>query len=136
MQFNPKKIDVTLAPSALHLNTMRHLLKDTKIKLSAQNLCQYGNGAYTGETSAAMLQDMGVKWVTIGHCERRKLFGETDQVVAQKVKQAVDHDLNTVVCIGETLTERVQRKTDFVNSRMLTAIAEEIDDWSRVSIAY
>lgn len=96
----------------------------------------YGNGAYTGELSAEMLKDAGINWTIIGHCERRKLFGETDEVVAKKVKQAADHGINSIVCIGETLTERVQRKTDMVNSRMLSAIAEEIDDWSTVSIAY
>lgn len=70
-----------------------------------------GNGAYTGEVSAEQIKDFGLQWVIIGHSERRKLFSETNEVVAKKVERAQDAGLNSIVCIGETLEEREEGST-------------------------
>lgn len=79
--------------------------------MSAQNISQFKNGAYTGETSAEMLNDLGIKWVILGHSERRHVFGESDKVVGEKVKHALDHNLQVIACIGEKLDEREGGKT-------------------------
>lgn len=83
-----------------------------------------------------MLVDAKVNWAILGHSERRHVFGETDEVVAQKTKRALDHGLSVMACIGEKLDERESGKTDEVNARQLAAIREHVEDWSKVVIAY
>ena len=101
-----------------------------------QNLSLTGNGAFTGEHSAEMIKDAGIKWTLTGHSERRTLYGETDQDVAKKTKVAIDHGFTVLACIGELLEERESGKTKDVNNRQLNAIREECDDWSNIVIAY
>ena len=81
-------------------------LKDCRISVGAQNLHQESHGAYTGEVSAAMLADAGVKYVIIGHSERRQYCEETDALVARKVTAALEAGLHAIVCVGETLEQR------------------------------
>ena len=136
MSFNQSKVDVVVAPNFMHLAGAQAALAGSQVQLSAQNCSLYGNGAYTGETSAAMLKDFGLGWVILGHSERRHVFGESDQVVAQKVKIALENDLNVMACIGEKLDEREAGQTDAVNARQLAAIREEVTDWSKIVVAY
>merc|ERR1712137_187096 len=95
-------------------------------------------GAWTGETPAVMLKEMGVNWVILGHSERRQYCGETSQIVAEKTKFAVDAGLSTITCIGEKLDEREAGITFDVIARQLTPIAEalSLQDWSNVVLAY
>jgi triosephosphate isomerase len=108
------------------------------VEVSAQNISQFKNGAYTGEISAEMLVDMGIKWTILGHSERRHVFGESDKVIGLKVKQALDHKLQVIACIGEKLEEREAGKTKDVNERQLSAIRELISEnhWASIVIAY
>ena len=84
------------------------------VKVGAQNMSQHKVGAFTGEISAGMLRDLFVHFVVLGHSERRSLFGETDAVVNQKVRAAIDASLTPIVCIGETLEERDAGKVEQV----------------------
>ena len=86
-------------------------IKGSKIKLGAENVAWADNGAFTGEISADMLKEIGVEYVIIGHSERRQYFGETDESVNARLKQALKKDLKPIVCVGETLAEREKNKT-------------------------
>ena len=82
------------------------------------------------------MNDFGVEWTILGHSERRHVFGESDKVVGEKVKIALDHKLKVMACIGEKLDERESGRTREVNERQLNAIRELVPDWSDVVIAY
>lgn len=135
LKFNPAKVEVVVAPTALHLPTVQSVIGNN-VHVATQNLSLTGNGAFTGEHSAEMIKDAGIKWTLTGHSERRTLFGESDQDVAKKTKIAVDHGMTVLACIGELLEERESGRTKDVNTRQLNAIREECDDWSNIVIAY
>lgn len=136
-KFQPNKVEVVVAPSTIHLLTAKQALASSQVQVSAQNISQYKNGAYTGELSAEMLNDAGVNWTILGHSERRHIFGETDAVVGDKVKHALAHKLKVMACIGEKLEERESGQTRAVNERQLKAILDKIgDNWADVVVAY
>ena len=98
--------EVVICTPFVDLNEALSVLKNTNIKVGAQN-CHYKDcGAYTGEISPSMLKSMGVEYVIIGHSERRNYFNETDIAVNQKVKAAIDAGLKVIICVGETLEQR------------------------------
>ena len=136
LAFDTSKVEVVVAPSTLHIAGVQQALAGTSVQLSAQNCSATGNGAFTGETSAIMLKDFGLPYVILGHSERRHIFGESDEVVASKVRAALDQDVSVMACIGEKLDERESGQTDAVNARQLSAIREKVDDWSKIVIAY
>jgi triosephosphate isomerase len=106
--------DVVIAPPFTDLRTLQTLTESDKIPiaLAAQNCHWKDNGAYTGEISPPMLAKLNVAYVIVGHSERRQLFGETDEMVNDKVKAVVHHDMRPIVCCGETLEEREAGSTD------------------------
>lgn len=108
------KVNMAICPPYTALDRVSSLLKGKEIALGAQNLSDKKFGAYTGEISAAMLLDLGVKYVIIGHSERRQYCFETNELVNRKAKLALDAGLFPIVCIGETLSEREAGKTDNV----------------------
>jgi triosephosphate isomerase len=137
--FNPSKAEVVVAPSAVHLTLVQQALKanaSNHVQLAAQNISIYKNGAYTGETSAEMLNDLQIIWAILGHSERRHIFGESDKLIGEKVKVALAHNLKVMACIGEKLDERESGKTKDVNERQLNAIREQVENWDNVVIAY
>jgi triosephosphate isomerase (TIM) len=97
-------------------------LKGTAIAWGAQNLSEHAQGAYTGEVSAAMLTDLGCRYVLVGHSERRQLYGETDAQAAAKFAAAQGAGLRPIFCIGETLAERDAGRTEEVVARQLDAV--------------
>ncbi len=98
---------VVCAPFVMLPQALRSF-RDCRISVGAQNLSDKKSGAYTGEVSANQLKDIGVKYVIIGHSERRTLYGETDALVSAKVKAALGAGLIPIVCVGETLEQREQ----------------------------
>ena len=106
-----EKVEVMIAPTFLSLSQVWQVIKNTPVKLGAQNLYFEKQGAFTGEISADMIKAAGAEYVIIGHSERRQYFGETDVSVCKKIKAAIAVGLKPVLCIGESETEREQEKT-------------------------
>lgn len=104
---------VILGPPFTALATTLEAVRGTNIIVSAQNMHFEEKGAFTGEVSPTMLQDLGVTHVILGHSERREIFGETDELVNKKVASALAHDLTAILCVGETLDQR--DAGDFLN---------------------
>ena len=113
-------VDVVLIPPFTALANASPLVMDSySIKLGAQNMSPHKSGAYTGEISAAMLRELFVRYVVIGHSERRQLFGETDQSVNAKLQAVHEATLKPIFCVGETLLERDGGKVEEVLTRQL-----------------
>lgn len=134
-----KDADIVIGCPAIYLEcTKAHL--PSHMQAAAQNCYKVNSGAFTGEISPAMISDVGVKWVIIGHSERRAIFGESDKLVAEKVGFALDNSLKVIACIGETLEEREAGKTFEIVEKQLHAIAEcvkkDAERWKNVVVAY
>ena len=135
---NTDKVDVVFCVPAIDIIPGAEAIKGTKIALGAENMYFEESGAYTGEISPAMLTDAGVKYVILGHSERRQYFAETDETVNKKVKKALEHDLIPIMCCGETLEQREKGITiDFIRTQIkcgLNGISK--DDITKVVVAY
>jgi len=137
----PLESEVVIAVPSIHLLSVKQSVR-SDISIASQDVCvNPGYGAFTGEISAAMLVDSGVKWTLTGHSERRVGFGfpgETSEVVARKTKTAIAAGMWVIACIGEQLSDRQAGKTMDVCSEQLSAIAAALtpEDWSKVVIAY
>ncbi|MDR0719890.1 MAG: triose-phosphate isomerase [Treponema sp.] len=127
-----------VAPSFTLLETVGGIIKGTNILLGAQNCASEEQGAHTGETSVLQLKDLGVDAVILGHSERRHIYKEDDALINKKVKLALKHGLEVILCIGETLDEREKKKAEAVCKRQtekgLAGVSPE--ELSRVTIAY
>ena len=113
---------VAVCVPAAYLAQVRSLRADSALELGAQDVSQHDAGAFTGEISAAMLKEFGVRYVITGHSERRQYHGETDALVAGKARAALAHGITPIVCVGETLAEREAGKTEEVVKRQLAAV--------------
>jgi triosephosphate isomerase len=123
------RCDVALAVPAPYLGQVRDLLGDAalaSIALAAQDVSPHASGAYTGEVSAAMLKDFGVRYVVVGHSERRQYHGETDADVAAKARGALSAGLVPIVCVGETLAQREAGQGETVVTAQLDAVVEHL----------
>jgi len=105
-----------------YLAQVRGLVSGTGIDVGAQDVSVHESGAYTGEVSAGMLRDFGVRYCLVGHSERRQYHGETDAVVADKAQRALAAGVTPIVCVGETLAERETGRTEEVVKRQLAAV--------------
>jgi triosephosphate isomerase len=127
-----------VAPSFTLLETVGEIVKGTNILLGAQNCASEEQGAHTGETSVLQLKDLGVDAVILGHSERRHIYKEDDALINKKVKLALKHGLEVILCVGETLDEREKKKAEAVCKRQtekgLAGVSPE--ELSRVTIAY
>lgn len=130
--------DVIICPPFTSLSESNTLIKNTVVKLGAQNVFYEDNGAFTGEISPLMLKSVGCEYVIIGHSERRNIFNETDETINKKIIKTLEHDLKIIFCIGETLEEREKEITmDIIQKQVsegLKNIPEE--SLSEIIIAY
>lgn len=118
----PLPCAVAVAPPLPYLAQVQQLLAGGVVGLAAQDVSPHLKGAYTGEVSAPMLREFGVRYVLVGHSERRQYHGESDVTVAAKALAALDAGLTPVVCLGETLAEREAAQTEQVVQRQLGAV--------------
>ncbi len=117
---------------------LKALITHSQLNLGAQDLNVNASGAFTGEVSADMIKDFGAQYVVVGHSERRSMYGETDQVVADKVRVALENNLTPLFCIGETLEEREAGNMESVVTRQIQAVIDlsGIDSFKNIIIAY
>ena len=129
---------ILIAPSFTSLESVASVVKGSNILLGAQNMATEEQGAHTGETSVLMLKAIGVDAVILGHSERRHVYGETDEMVNEKVKLALAHGLEVILCVGETLDEREAGNAESVVKKQtqegLKGVSEA--ELSKVTIAY
>jgi len=109
--FDVEDVEIVICPPATNLGDVGEMLIESNIHMGAQNCYWEAEGAFTGEISTSMIKSVGCKYVIIGHSERRKYFGETDETVNKKIKAAIDSGLFPILCVGETLEEREAGKT-------------------------
>lgn len=115
--------DVVFCVPAISLTIAKEVAKGSNIEIGAQNMYFEENGAYTGEIAPNMLTDIGVKYVIIGHSERREYFAETDETVNKKVLKAFEHNLTPIICCGESLKQREQGVTiDHIRQQIKIAL--------------
>ena len=130
--------EVVVCPPAPYLSMCQNLLQSTTLQLGAQNVHAESAGAFTGEVAASMLVEFGVRYVIVGHSERRRDAGETDAQVAAKCDAALRNGMRPIVCVGETLEERDAGDAEIVVARQLNAVLRHcgVDAMSQAVIAY
>ncbi len=129
---------VVLGVPFTHISKIMEVVDYKKIAIAAQNCSQYDFGAYTGEISAEMLKSLGVQYVILGHSERRLYFGETDEIIAQKLQQAYKNAIFPIFCCGETLQQREKgNHFNVVETQLINAFVK-VDkfNFQRTVIAY
>jgi triosephosphate isomerase len=133
-----KWCDIVLCVPYIDIAVAVKALKDSRVNVGAQNLHQAASGAYTGEISGAMLKESGVRYVIIGHSERREYFGENDELVNMKVKAALAAGLRPIICVGESLKQREMDVTlDLIAYQIRMALADiPVTAIRRVVFAY
>lgn len=130
--------DLVVCPPTIYLSAVAEALAGSPVALGAQNVYFEDNGAFTGETSTAMLKDIGAEYVILGHSERRTLMGETDADVSNKTVKALAAGLTPIVCVGELLEERESGRTAEVIATQFNGSLEGVtnDQITSVVIAY
>ncbi len=136
--FANDEVDVLFCVPAIDLPAALAAAEGTNIKIGAENMYFEEKGAFTGEIAPCMLDDLGVKYVIIGHSERREYFAETDETVNKKVLKALEHGITPLMCCGETLTQREQGVTmDFIRQQVkIGLLGVDAEAVKKVVIAY
>ncbi|HWB07889.1 MAG TPA: triose-phosphate isomerase [Pirellulales bacterium] len=132
------QVELAVCPPAVYLEAVGQVLAGSEVGLGAQNMYHEASGAFTGEISAAMLVDVGCRYVILGHSERRHLLGETDEQINRKVLAALSAGLTPIVCVGELLREREAGETGEVIRRQFEGSLAGIaaDQMKKIVIAY
>jgi triosephosphate isomerase (TIM) len=132
------KIEVAVCPPFVYLPSVVEALAGSSIGMGAQDVYFEGNGAYTGEISVEMLQDVGCEYVIVGHSERRHVLGESNDLINKKLKAALAGGLAPILCIGEMLSERESDLTEAVVERQLRQGLAEVsaEDLAKITLAY
>ncbi len=128
--------DVVVCVPAIDIPAVAEAIKGTNIQLGAQNVHFEAHGAFTGEIAADMLKEYGVKYVIVGHSERRSYFNDTDETVNKRMHAALNAGITPIVCLGETLEQRRTGKTEEVLDEQIEKSLKGVDDLSRIVIAY
>lgn len=127
--------DVVFCVPAIDIIPALEAAKGSNIEIGAENMHYEESGAYTGEIAPAMLTNVGVKYVIIGHSERREYFAETDETVNKKVVKAFEHGITPIICCGETLTQREQGVTmDFIRQQIKIAFLNVTADQAKTAV--
>ncbi len=131
-------VDVVFCVPAISIIPALEAAKGSNIEIGAENMYYEESGAYTGEIAPSMLTDVGVKYVIIGHSERREYFGETDVIINKKVLKALEHGITPILCCGESLEQREQGVTiDFIRTQIKIALQNVTADQAKsIVIAY
>jgi triosephosphate isomerase len=131
-------VEVVVCPTFTALAPVARALADSGIAVGGQNCYKAESGAFTGEISPQMLKDVGCTWTIIGHSERRSIFGESDALLSEKLRYALDQGLKVMFCIGETLEERESGRMEAVLTKQVTeGIALLVDaDFENIALAY
>lgn len=134
----PVAAEIALAPPYTALAAVKGVIQAGGIRLAAQNCHWQDSGAFTGEISPPMLGEIGCDFVIVGHSERRSLFAESDQVIAQKISAVTRHKMRPILCVGETLEQRQKNETDAVLSHQIAAALKQVgeDAIEKIEIAY
>ncbi len=121
-----------------NLEAVKEILANTKIGVGAENAHWAESGAFTGEISAAMLEEIGISYCIVGHSERRQYFGETDETVNMRTASVIKHNMTAVVCVGELLEERELGKTEAVLTKQITEGLKNFtaEDFKKIIVAY
>lgn len=130
--------EVMVAPTSVNLFPSVSAADGTSIEVIAQNMHEADNGAFTGEISGSMLKSIGVNTVILGHSERRAIYGETDELLAQKVDAALNNHIRIIFCVGETLEVRKQDQhfIEVANQIRKSLFHLSAADWENIVIAY
>jgi triosephosphate isomerase len=130
-------IKLVLCPSFVALQPLIQQFKNTDIKIGAQNCAQFERGAYTGEVSTESLAQIGCDYCIVGHSERRHFFGETNEMITEKVSHLIAHKITPIICIGETEQEYNNKKTFSILEQQLAPILKKIKKTENtICIAY
>ena len=130
-----EEVDVVFCVPAIDIIPCIEAAKGSNIEIGAENMYYEESGAYTGEIAPAMLTDVGVKYVIIGHSERREYFAETDETVNKKVLKAFEHGITPIICCGETLTQREQGITmDWIRQQIKIAFLNVTSDQAKEAV--
>ena len=133
-----KNVEAVLCVPFTDIKAVKEAIRDTNIKLGAQNMHWEENGAYTGEISPIMLNELDVDYVILGHSERRQYFNETDETVNKKMNSALAHGIKPIICVGETLEEReLNREKEIVKNQIINGFKDiDKNDLENITIAY
>jgi triosephosphate isomerase len=118
------RVSCIVCPPYVYLHDASRMLRNSAVALGAQDVCAEAVGAYTGEVSAAMLQDVGCRYTLVGHSERRAMYGDTNALVARKFVAAQGRELIPILCVGEQLSEREAERTEEVVAAQLDAVLQ------------
>ena len=120
-------VESVICPPFVYLQKLGDIITDSPISsLGAQNVCAQPNGAYTGEVSASMLQELGCQYIIVGHSERRQMYSETDALICKKIRLVLNMGMRPVICVGETLSEREAGQAESIVTRQLSAVLDSV----------
>jgi len=135
---NIKEVDIVVCPPFTALSEVAQVIRGSNIDLGAQNMSEHGPGAYTGEIAAEMLRELAVRYVILGHSERRRYQKESDELISKKAQAAHAASLQPIVCVGETLAEREADQTEKVLETQVRGSSKGLskEQMSETIIAY